>query len=178
MQNNYHLQKSERIIISGILFFVMSLISFDVYDDYAKGVAFSHIVMEFCVVLLSTLGIFILLKGFYKKNQELKISLDTLQKVKSESEKFQNESKKFIEGLSQVIDRQFSAWNLSIAEKEVALLLLKGLSLKEIAEVRTTAEKTVRIQATSIYHKSGLAGRAELSAFFLEDLLSPSIINS
>jgi DNA-binding CsgD family transcriptional regulator len=178
MQENYQLSKTELIIISSILLFIMLLISFDVYDDYSKGVEVEHIAMELSVVFFSTLGVMILLKRFFKKNQELKISLDSLQKIKKESEKFQNESKKFIEGLSQVIDRQFSTWNLSIAEKEVALLLLKGLSLKEIAEVRTTAEKTVRIQATSIYHKSGLAGRAELSAFFLEDLLSPSIINS
>jgi hypothetical protein len=31
----------------------------------------------------------------------------------------------------------------------------------------------VRQHAVSVYRKSGLAGRAELSAFFLEDLLLP-----
>jgi hypothetical protein len=31
----------------------------------------------------------------------------------------------------------------------------------------------VRQQAIAVYRKSGLAGRAELSAFFLEDLLLP-----
>jgi hypothetical protein len=32
---------------------------------------------------------------------------------------------------------------------------------------------TVRQHAVAVYRKSGLAGRAELSAFFLEDLLLP-----
>jgi DNA-binding NarL/FixJ family response regulator len=55
----------------------------------------------------------------------------------------------------------------------VALLLLKGLSVKEIAAVRATSERTIRTQARSLYSKAGLTGRAALSAFFLEDLLAP-----
>jgi len=35
------------------------------------------------------------------------------------------------------------------------------------------SERTVREQARSVYAKSGLTGRASLSAFFLEDLLAP-----
>jgi len=56
--------------------------------------------------------------------------------------------------------------------------LLKGMSLKEIANIRSTAEKTARVHAMSIYAKSGLSGRSELSAFFLEDLLVPSASNA
>lgn len=55
----------------------------------------------------------------------------------------------------------------------MALLLLKGLSLKEIAAVRATSERTIRAQAAALYTKAGVTGRAALSAFFLEDLLSP-----
>lgn len=59
------------------------------------------------------------------------------------------------------------------AESEVALLILKGLGLGEIAALRSTSERTVRDQARAVYRKSGLANRASLSAFFLEDLLLP-----
>jgi hypothetical protein len=52
-------------------------------------------------------------------------------------------------------------------------LLLKGLTHKEIAEARSTTETTIRQQALALYRKSGLRSRAELSAFFLEDLLRP-----
>jgi hypothetical protein len=55
----------------------------------------------------------------------------------------------------------------------VAMLLLKGLGHKEAASVLDRSERTVRQHAVSVYRKSGLAGRAELSAFFLEDLLLP-----
>jgi len=38
------------------------------------------------------------------------------------------------------------------------MLLLKGLSLKEIATVRGTGERTVREQARAVYRKAGLTG--------------------
>jgi putative tricarboxylic transport membrane protein len=61
-------------------------------------------------------------------------------------------------------------WGLSTAEIEIAWMILKGLSFKEIATARGTSERTVRQQAQAIYRKSGLPNRAEFSAYFLEDL--------
>jgi len=72
------------------------------------------------------------------------------------------------------MDRQFDRWGLTPAEREVALLQLKGLRHKAIAELRNTSERTVRQQALAIYRKSGLSGRTDLAAFFLEDLLLPT----
>jgi DNA-binding CsgD family transcriptional regulator len=92
---------------------------------------------------------------------------------RQQAEAWRTGSKKYLDGLSQSIDLQLDQWQLSAAEKEVAFLLLKGLSLKEIAVARGTSEKTARVQSSAVYSKSGLAGRSELSAFFLEDLLPP-----
>jgi DNA-binding CsgD family transcriptional regulator len=78
-----------------------------------------------------------------------------------------------LKGLGEAIDRQFLTWKLTEAERSVGLLILKGMSLKEIAAVRVTSERTIRAQAQSIYAKAGLSGRAALSAYFLEDLLAP-----
>jgi DNA-binding CsgD family transcriptional regulator len=74
-------------------------------------------------------------------------------------------------GLAQIVDRTFAAWGLSPVEAQVGFLLLKGFSTKEIAGIRGTSERTVRDQAQAVYRKAGLAGRAELAAWFLEDLL-------
>ena len=71
-----------------------------------------------------------------------------------------------------VMRGQFADWGLSPSEREVALLLIKGLSMKEISQARTVKEKTIRQQATSVYAKSGYAGRHELVAHFIEDLMS------
>ena len=77
-----------------------------------------------------------------------------------------------IEALGNAIEAQFKAWQLSPAEIDIAGLMLKGASLKEIALARDTSEATIRQQAQSIYRKSGLSGRAELSAYFLESLFA------
>lgn len=60
---------------------------------------------------------------------------------------------------------QFRAWRLTPAEREVALLLLKGRSHKEIAAATGRSERTVRQHAIAAYQKAGLGGRAELAAF-------------
>ena len=62
---------------------------------------------------------------------------------------------------------------LARSQKEVALLLLKGLGHRQAAALMHRSERTVRQHAVAVYKKSGLSGRAELSAFFLEDLLLP-----
>jgi DNA-binding CsgD family transcriptional regulator len=72
--------------------------------------------------------------------------------------------------LSESIEAQFAAWELTSAERDVAGLILKGMSLKDIAVARSMSEATIRQQAQSVYRKAGLSGRAELSAYFLEDL--------
>jgi DNA-binding NarL/FixJ family response regulator len=47
------------------------------------------------------------------------------------------------------------------------MLILKGLSNKEIANVRSASEMTIKQQASAIYRKSGIANRSQLLAFFL-----------
>jgi len=49
-------------------------------------------------------------------------------------------------------------------------LLVKGLSMKEIADLRHSKEATVRQQATAVYRKAKVEGRQELASYFLEDL--------
>lgn len=88
------------------------------------------------------------------------------------------EAEGLLRGLSDQIERQFEHWELTAAEHEVALLLLKGFRHKEIAGIRGTSERTVRQQAIAIYKKAGIEGRTDLAAFFLEDLLSPSASGS
>ena len=90
----------------------------------------------------------------------------------------QSKSEDVLKGLAVAIDRQFDKWELTPAERDVALLQLKGLRHKEIADLRNTSERTVRQQALAIYKKAGLSGRTDLAAFFLEDLLLPGVRHS
>jgi DNA-binding CsgD family transcriptional regulator len=74
-----------------------------------------------------------------------------------------------------VIDRFFAEWGLSAAERDVALLLLKGLDNESIASIRGTATGTVRAQCASIYAKAGVDGRSQLMSVFMEELLSEQL---
>lgn len=171
------MNQRERIIIGFILLIVALLVSVDVYNDSKEGVVLWHVFIEGMIGALALAGVFYLLKGSVKLKKQLRQEIADFSAFKFEAENWRAESRKYIDGLSLAIDQQLSKWKLTTAEKEVAFLLLKGLSLKEVAEVRNTTEKTARVQSMAIYAKAGLAGRSELAAFFLEDLLLPSQLN-
>ena len=90
-----------------------------------------------------------------------------------ERDAWRESSRRLREGLGAAIDAQLRDWSLTQVERQTAFLLLKGYSHKEIAVLTERSERTVRQHSVDIYRKSGLAGRAELSAFFLEDMLPP-----
>ena len=99
--------------------------------------------------------------------------IDDLAKARADGDHWRATARVHIDGLSRAIQDQLDTWDLTDGEADIAVLILKGLSHKEIARLRNSGEATVRQQARSIYRKSGLSSRAELSAFFLEDLLAP-----
>lgn len=109
-------------------------------------------------------------KQQYEQQQLLIRDLET---ARVEGMQWRNSMRGLIEGLSKGISDQFEAWSLTPAEREVGLLILKGMSYKEIAVLRDVSEKTVRQQSFAIFRKARLSGRAALSAYFLEDLLIP-----
>jgi DNA-binding CsgD family transcriptional regulator len=123
--------------------------------------------------VLVGVGVVVLFRVALRQRDEQLALLRDLEIARLQGQRWRNESRAFLAGLGDAIDAQFSRWNLTEAEREVALLLLKGLSLKEVAAIRATTERTIRAQARSVYSKAGLTGRAALSAFFLEDLLAP-----
>lgn len=158
-----------------ILLSMAILISFDVYEDYQEGAHFQHLLIEALLLGLSAGAFFIvLIKYLTEQNKRKSLEADILQ-VNNEAEKLRQKLKENVMGLSQTIASQFETWGFTEAEKEVSFLLLKGLSLKEIAGLRETSEKTVQAQIQAIYGKSQIHSRSEFAAYFLEDLLPPKI---
>lgn len=123
--------------------------------------------------VLASVGVVLLFQVTKRQREEHLQVLHDLEIARVQGQRWRSESRALLNGLGEAIDTQFSRWSLTDAEREVALLLLKGLSTKEVAAVRASSERTVREQCRSIYSKAGLTGRAALSAFFLEDLLAP-----
>ncbi len=160
----------EHIFIVSVLVLIILLVVVDLITDSTKGVVTWHILVESLVALMAATGIFFLLYGSLRMKHSLRKEKDCVMTLQAEAAVWREQSRKFIDGLKDSIHMQLTSWSLTPSEREVALLLLKGLSLKEIASVRKTKEKTIRSQCVSIYNKSGLSGRSELAAFFLEDL--------
>ena len=130
-------------------------------------------VVDITPVVLTSVGVVLLFRVTQRQREEHLQVIRDLELARVQGQRWRSEARSLLDGLGEAIDKQFSRWNLTEAEREVALLLLKGLSSKEVATVRATSERTVREQARSVYAKAGLTGRAALSAFFLEDLLAP-----
>ena len=167
------LQGSERGVIAGVLLLIALLVVMDVVGDLRQGASAWHVALEILAAGLALLGAVHLLRSTLRLRRRLVRQAEDLSRVRAQAEAWRQQARRHVEGLSRSIDAQLDGWRLSPAEKEVAFLLLKGLGLREIADLRGTHEKTVRAQSASIYAKAGLAGRSELAAFFLEDLLVP-----
>lgn len=155
----------------GALAAVALLIGADVVLDLTEGSTPTHVALEFAAMVALIAVAVAMLR---RRERRIGTLARDLTRTREEAERWRVEAEQALTGLGEAIDAQFERWGLSPAEREVGLLLLKGLSLKEVASARSTSERTARDQARAIYRKAGLAGRSELSAFFLEDLLLPS----
>lgn len=162
--------RSQDLFTGGFLLLVIIASGADLLSDLSHGVTGSHLLQEL-MVLLAALGGVTWLVLSHQKNQKsisnLRGQLESARQVMTQQSEAMKEAKR---QLADLIQQQFESWNLSKSEREVGRLMLKGLSFKEMAEVRHVSEKTIRQQASSIYQKSGLAGRHEFAAWFLEDL--------
>jgi len=153
------------------LFLVVIASGADLVADVAHGAAAGHVLQEAAIMFVAFLGFCWMLYSLlnsHKEIQQLYQELDSIKNMPQPSSPQLIDAKR---RLGEVILLQFEQWKLSKSEQEIGNLLLKGFSLKEIATLRGTAEKTIRQQASSVYKKAGVAGRHVFSAWFIEDLL-------
>ena len=170
---------SPRILV--LLFALMAvLVGIDLITDVRDRTTLAHVLLELLVVAIGFVAagaIALRLRRSARDAHELREHAarlaENLRATQQEAARWRRNAAELIAGLSAAIDAQLARWELTPAEREIALLLLKGLSHKEIAQVRSVSETTVRQQARALYRKAGLSGRNDLAAFFLEDLLGP-----
>lgn len=82
------------------------------------------------------------------------------------------------DAFAELIEQQFSDWQLSSAERDVALLAIKGLPVADIAALRQTKEGTVKAQCAAVYRKAGVTGRLQLLSYFIEELLAEPLLSN
>lgn len=160
------------LFVTVILGLIMVLNMADVVTDISLGVPTWHIIEESLIVLVAGLTVTYLVIEMRSRARQLERLRKTLSRADQQIADITQEMRSARRQYSELIHQQFEAWQLTISEQQVAMLLLKGLSFKEIAAVRDTREKTVRQQASNIYAKSGVDGRHAFAAWFLEDFLA------
>ena len=165
MSDDIHERRPHWLIIA-LFALIAALIAWDLAVDYGEGADWRHVTVELLVLLAAVSGMALLWRRFDRTRTDLAAA-------RQQAGRWQEQNRELIRGLGSAIEAQFAEWQLTRAETEIGLMLLKGLSHKEIAALRQTSERTIREQARAVYRKSGLAGRSSLAAFFLEDLLPP-----
>ncbi len=138
--------------------------------------SFLDVAVDALAILLtigSAVGVAIVAVRLQAQHEEKLTLVRDLATARAEGNGWRNKVRSHLAGLKAGVDQQFEDWQLTPAERDVGLLLLKGLSHKEIASLRASTEATVRQQAQSIYGKANLRGKAAFVAYFLEDLFVP-----
>lgn len=135
----------------------------DVIEDFREDGQFDnpHLILEAVAAATLVAGVIFLmaeLRGLLTRMSEMQLGLDIARGH-----------------LAEVIDAFFDEWKLTAAERDVAVMMLKGLDNDTIARVRKTASGTVRAQATRIYSKSATDGRAQFISLFMEELMAGEI---
>ncbi len=141
------------LIIAGIFFIE------DIYIDiFVEGKGFPHVFIESGVFISICLVLALEVRHAIKLSSTISNIQDEIFRLKKH--------------LNELIYEEFDRWKLTKTEQDIAIMLIKGYSMQEIAELRGVKEKSVRQQATGIYSKANLSNRYELTSHFIEDLLA------
>lgn len=163
------MKKDVFIIILLLLITLFKL--FDIFADLQLNIPAWHIFQESVLVVLTIVGSIYLGFDLIRSSRQVKALGFKLAKADKQINNMSSQMRAARQEYSLTIAAQFNTWGFTKSEQQVALLLLKGLTFKEISEVRLTKEKTVRQQASTIYSKAQVDGRHTLCAWFMEDFI-------
>ena len=162
-----------RTVFVVFVLFVFGTSAAEITNEFAAGETLGSMADDmsrfaFSVIVLAVFGF-----NYLAQQRALRELRQQLTNARGRLARFDAQSRKLASQYRAVMQKQFDAWHLTPSEQDVVIMLLKGLSFREIAGLRETREKTVRQQASSVYRKAGVASRNELAAWFFEDMLDP-----
>jgi DNA-binding CsgD family transcriptional regulator len=169
-------ERTVRFVLAGVgLGCFVLLLTLEVVTE-SDELEWPDVLVDALSILLligASVGVALLAQRLQHQHEEKLALLRDLETARAEGNGWRSKVRSHLVGLKAGMDQQFEDWGMTAAEREVGLLMLKGLSHKEIAGLRATTEATVRQQAQAIYRKAKLPGKTAFSAYFLEDLFSP-----
>lgn len=147
----------------------------EIVGEIGEGQSLAEMADDIAMFAVSLIVVVMFAMEYRQQHRALTELRDRFANSRGKLAEVDAESPQIASQYRQVMQKQFDMWKLTASEQDVVLGLLKGLSFREVAEIRDTREKTVRQQAANVYRKAGVAGRHELAGWFFEDLLqSPS----
>jgi len=161
------------LVLAALFILITVAASADLAMDRPTTLWSVHVLAEATLVLVSLGAASYLAWGWYSTLREVRTLEAVVAQGQAERDAWKRQAAQALQGLSVAIDAQFDAWGLTDAERETALMSLKGLSHKRIGKLTGRSERTVRQHSVAVYRKSGLSGRSELAGFFLEGILLP-----
>ncbi|MDP2959472.1 MAG: LuxR C-terminal-related transcriptional regulator [Longimicrobiales bacterium] len=162
------------LALAGLFILIMVAAAADLAMDRPATLWSVHVLAEATLVLVSLGAAAWLAWGWYEALRDVRALEAAVVAGQAERDAWKARAGQALQGLAEAMDSQFDAWELTAAERETALMLLKGFSHKRIGKLTDRSERTVRQHAVAVYRKSGCAGRSELAAFFLEGVLLPA----
>ena len=168
------LAKKEYWIILTFLILLTGYAVYEVYDeltDLGQGESPLTVWVEILIVCSSLGFVFYITRLLYQNMLQQTQMRQTLQQVRKQLNSSNQRLQQGKEAFRESVDWQLNEWQFTQTQKEIAFLLLKGLSAKEIAGQRFVQEKTIRNHLSAIYEKSGMPGKHVFCAWFFEGLL-------
>ena len=148
-------------LVGSVVFFVFDVVS-DIYERVIASTAPSFLDLTHLFFEVFSAGALIL---------AIRILIRQLRWLQARNTE-QSQSLEFLRGEMDSFARgKFDEWNLTAAERDIAMYMLKGLSIAEIAAARSTAEGTVKAQTSNIFRKTGVSSRMELMSLFMDEFL-------
>ena len=160
-------------VFAVFVLFVFGTSAAEIASEFLDGETLGSMGDDLSRFALSAVMLAVLIYEYLAQRRALGELRGQLSKARGQLAQLDSKSEQIASQYRAVMQKQFDAWHLSASEQDVVIGLLKGLSFREIAELRATREKTVRQQASSVYRKAGVASRNELAAWFFEDMLEP-----
>ncbi|MBT8414773.1 MAG: helix-turn-helix transcriptional regulator [Boseongicola sp.] len=99
------------------------------------------------------------------------VSILALRQARAQAAKAEAALKRAQSAFRDVLEDLFTEWNLTPAERDVAIFAIKGFSTQEMADLRRVSEGTIKAQTAAIYRKAGVSGRPQLLSLFIDEMV-------
>lgn len=113
---------------------------------------------------LEMAGVLGLLLGFV-------LGIVALRKLRQEVSDVNSKLRVASQGFFDLVQDEFTRWQLSPSERDIAMYILKGLSNAEITEMTGKKQGTIKAQCNAVFRKTGLSNRSQFTSYFIEILM-------